>query len=294
MRIRQSPSQMMSVASYMQLLSLVLAWLFPSTVLAVDGFPGTPENYHGVQLHSFPIGEDTVKVLAPENALDGEPWILAPSLYSLENPAVAFVTHTQIALVKRGFHVVTIPLGNTFGAPEALIKFDRAYQEMTNTYGLAKKATLLGVSREGLAITRWAAANPGKVASLYMDKAVCDIKSWPGGKLGMGKGSPANWESLKKLYGFASDQEAMEYSGNPIDLANKLVSDKIPMLYLAGELDDAVPFSENGERMEKEYKRFGGRFELIMHHGEGHHPHGSPDPQPVIDFIERCSRNVDR
>ncbi|MEQ1826876.1 MAG: sugar-binding domain-containing protein [Pirellula sp.] len=162
--------------------------------------------------------------------------------------------------------------------------------KMTTTYGLATKVTLLGASSEGLAIARWAAANRGKVACLYMDKAVCDFKSWPGGKLGVGKGSPAHWENLKALYGFASDKEALAYPWNPIDLAAKLVSANVPILYLAGEQDETVPFPENGGFMQKEYKRLGGLFELIMHDGEGHHPQGSPDPQPVIEFVERHSQ----
>jgi hypothetical protein len=160
---------------------------------------------------------------------------------------------------------------------------------MTVKYGLARQAALLGLSREGLAITRWAAANPGKVSCLYLDKAVCDFKSWPGGKMGVGKGSPADWASLLQLYHFKSEVEALAYDHNPIDLAPKLAAAKVAILYLAGEKDDAVPYSENGGRLEREYKRLGGVFELILHPGEGHHPHGSPDAAPVVDFIQRHS-----
>jgi hypothetical protein len=39
--------------------------------------------------------------------------------------------------------------------------------------------------------------------------------------------------------------------------------------------------------MEREYKKLGGTYELIMHPREGHHPHGSPDPKPIVDFIQR-------
>ena len=86
---------------------------------------------------------------------------------------------------------------------------------------------MLGLSREGLDIARWAAANPGRVSCLYMDKAVTDFKSWPGGKLGVGKGSPSDWESLQTLYGFKTEAEAMAYKWNPIDLAAKLATEKV-------------------------------------------------------------------
>jgi len=39
-------------------------------------------------------------------------------------------------------------------------------------------------------------------------------------------------------------------------------------------------------------EKLGGSFELIMHKGEGHHPHGSSDPKPIVDFIDRHSGNV--
>jgi len=259
---------------------------------AEEPFPGVQENFHGAALFSIPIGEETAKVLVPENAAMGRPWVLTSQLYNLASPPVSYMTRTELELVKEGFHVVAMPLGNTYGAPKAIEKFDAVYQEMTQKYGLAKKTSMLGLSREGLSIARWAAGNPGKVSCLYMDKAVCDFKSWPGGKLGLGQGSPSDWENLKGLYGFQSDAEAMAYKWNPIDLAAKLVAAKVAVLYLAGGNDEAVPFSENGGRLEKEYRRLGGHYELIMHNGQGHHPHGSPDPKPVVDFIKRHSVNL--
>ena len=266
--------------------AVVLATQF-AVLDAAESFPGNKADFHGAALFSVPIGQESAQVLAPEKPAAGRPWVLASSLYTLDSAPVAYMTRTELELVKRGFHIVALPLGNTFGAPDAIAKYDALYRTMTEKYGLAEKTALLGLSREGLAIARWSAANPGKVACLYMDKCVCDFKSWPGGKLSVGKGSPSDWQSLIKLYGFKSEAEAMAYEGNPIDLAPKLAAHKVAILYLAGEKDEAVPFAENGGRLQSEYKRLGGVFELIMHPGEGHHPHGSPDPKPVVDFIER-------
>lgn len=265
--------------------------LILATTLAADcwgeSFPGQKADFCGAALFSVPLSCGKVQVLVPEKPAVGRPWVLASQLYASNSAPVTYMTRTELELVKRGFHVVSLPLGNTFGAPSAIAKYDEVYREMTTQYGLAQRIAMLGLSREGLAIARWAAANPGKVSCLYMDKAVCDFKSWPGGKLGVGKGSPPDWQSLIKLYGFASEAEALAYDQNPIDLAPKLAKAKVAVLYLAGEKDDAVPYAENGERLEREYKKLGGSYELIMHPGEGHHPHGSPDPKPVADFIEQ-------
>ena len=268
-----------------------VSFVTQTLLCATEPFPANRSEFNGCALVSVQIGNEKAQVLVPEKPAAGRPWVLASQLYASNSSPVAYMTRTEVELVKRGFHVVSLPLGNTFGAPQAIAKYDGVYREMTGKYGLAERVGMLGLSREGLAIARWAAANPGRVSCLYMDKAVTDFKSWPGGKLGVGKGSPSDWESLQTLYGFKTEAEAMAYKWNPIDLAAKLAAHKVAILYLAGEKDDAVPFEENGGKLQSEYKRLGGVFELIMHPGEAHHPHGSPDPKPVVDFIEQHCAN---
>jgi len=213
-------------------------------------FPSDKSDFHGAGLYTVTIDEDSSQILVPEEPLPGRPWVLAAELYNLASPPLANLARTELALVERGFHVVALPLGNTFGSPKSVAKYDRLYIKMTETDGLSKRLSLLGLSRQGLAMARWVAANPGKVSYIYLDKAVCDFKSWPGGKLGFGKGNPADWERLIQAYGFKSEAEAMTYKWNPLDLAPKLVASKVAILYLAGETDDAVPSSENGGRLQ--------------------------------------------
>lgn len=255
-------------------------------IVASEPFPGEPTNFQGFALYTIPVGKDNATVLCPEIPAAGRPWVIAPSSYDLKSAPVAYIAQTELELVKRGFYVVTLNLGNTYGSPDAIAKWDALYPVMTKKYGMAKKPALMGLSREGLAITRWAAANKGKVSCLYMDKAVCDFKSWPGGKLGIGKGSEGDWKNLIKLYHFKSEKEALAYHKNPVDLARKLVASKVAIIYVAGETDDAVPYSNNGKLMEQQYNKRGGTFKLILKKGEGHHPHGLQDQTPIVDFIQ--------
>jgi hypothetical protein len=51
-----------------------------------------------------------------------------------------------------------------------------------------------------------------------------------------------------------------------------------------------VPYSENGARMEAAYQKAGAVFQVIRHPGEGHHAHGLADPTPVVEFIMRHVR----
>jgi acetyl esterase/lipase len=211
----------------------------------------------------------------------------------MENPAVANMTRTELELVQRGYHVVAANPGAILGAPDPTRRWDNVYREMTGKYGLSKQVALMGVSREGLPMARWAAANPGKVSCLYMDRAVCDFKSWPGGKLGRGKGSTSDWASLLEAYHFKNEAEAMAFAENPVDLAPKLAADRIPIIYVAGEKDEVVPYTENGARMQEQYNRLGGRFKLILRKGEDHHPHGLPDPNDVVRFIQQSTYTVE-
>lgn len=238
-------------------------------------------------IYNIPFAKDNLVILCPQKPLKGNPWVLAGSFYDMRNSAVLNMTRTELELVKQGFYVVAFGLGNTFGAPDAIAKWDLVYKEMTEKYGMSKRVALMGVSREGLPIARWASNNPGKVSCLYMDRAVCDFKSWPGGKFGFGKGSANDWKALITVYNFSSEEEAMAYKQNPIDLVPKLVADKVAILYVAGDQDNIVPYSENGERMKQEYEKLGGTFEVIISKGEGHWPHGLLDPTPVIDFIKK-------
>lgn len=274
------------------LLGLLIAFGSLCPAWAMEPLPAARADYHGASLHALSVEGQSVQILAPKSARTGRPWILASSLYNLESAPVGFMGRTQLELVKDGFHVVVLPLGNTFGAPKAIAKWDAVYRTMTETYGFHEKVSLMGLSREGLSIARWAALHPGKVACLYMDKAVCDFKSWPGGKLGLGKGSPKDWENLLPLYGFANESEALAYSENPVDLAPKLAADGVAIVYVAGGKDEAVPVRENGARMQAAYEKAGGVFKMILREDEGHHPHGLEDPTPVVDFLRsRASGN---
>ncbi len=54
-----------------------------------------------------------------------------------------------------------------FGNPQAVAHWNAFYQELTTRQELARQAALEGMSRGGLYIYNWAAANPEKVACIY-------------------------------------------------------------------------------------------------------------------------------
>ncbi len=242
-------------------------------------FPGAVSDYHGYLCHDFPVDGCDAKVVEPKQAAPGRPWIWRAMFWD------AFPS-ADLALLAQGFHLAYIEVGNTFGCPDAMKHWDPFYALLTGTYGLSKYPALEGLSRGGLYIYRWAAVNPDKVGCLYGDAAVCDFKSWPGGK-GKGPGSSGDWAELIKDYHFASEAEALAFRGNPVDdsILVPLAKAHIPIVHVIGDADTAVPLEENTSIVRVKYLKLGGPFFEIIKHGCDHHPHGLSDPTPVVDFI---------
>ena len=117
-------------------------------------------------------------------------------------------------------------------------------------------------------------------------RAVLDYQSWPGGK-GKGKGSPGDWQELRKWYGFESDEQAADYPQTPLKTLGVLAKHQIAIVSVVGDIDEVVPVDENTALAEKIYKELGGVIEVIHKPGVGHHPHGLDDPTPVVEFIEK-------
>jgi hypothetical protein len=255
---------------------LLCAWVYlcAASQLLADGKIGS---YNGFESHSFQVDGCDCIVVAPKTIASGRPWIWRAEFFN------AF-PQIDLALLKEGFHLAYMNVGNTFGCPAAMKHFDAFHQEMTGRYRLSTKPVLEGLSRGGLYVFNWGAAHPDKVGCILADNAVCDFKSWPGGK-GHGKGSPRDWQKLIRDYGFADEKAALAYDKNPIDNLAPLAAAKVPLLHLVADADDIVPMAENTAIVEERYKKLGGPIEVIVKKGMGHHPHGLEDPTPAVKFI---------
>lgn len=247
---------------------------------AVDlGFPGAQtDRWQGHVRHRFTFHDRQAWVVVPEKPLPGNPWswcLMFPDAFTQRCAAPQ--------LLAAGFHHAFIDVGNTFGSPAA-VELLAAFHEELVRRGLARKAALVGISRGGLYAQRFAIEHPDRVAVIYGDNAVCDFKSWPGGR-GAGKGSPKDWDACLKAYGFADEAEALAYAGNPVDSAEALVAAGIPMIHVVGDRDDVVPPAENALVMERKYQVLGGTIRVLHEPEKGHHPHGLENPLPVVDFI---------
>ncbi len=251
-----------------------LCHLIPVLVLAA-GAAGA-STWNGYDRDDFTVDGRTCILVRPHQPAEGRPWIWRTEFFGNEPEA-------DVALLARGFHVAYMNVQNMYGAPIALDHMDRFYEHLTHEIGLSPKTVLEGFSRGGLFAFNWAARHPDRVAAIYVDAPVCDIKSWPGGQRS-GKYA-ADWRRMLEAYGFKSDQEALDYKLNPVDNLARLADAHIPILAIAGEADDVVPIDQNTRLVEQRYKALGGDITVITKPFGNHHPHSLGNPTPIVNFV---------
>jgi len=250
--------------------------------LPIVSMPATV--WHGYDKYDFRFDGRRCHVVRPGIIASGKPWIWRARFFGHE-------PQTDKALLARGFHLVYMDVADLYGSDKAVQHWNRFYDLMTGVMGLSRKVALEGMSRGGLIVFRWAAANPDQVACIYVDAPVCDFKSWPGGK-GKGKGSPASWKQCLAAYGLTEEQ-AISYRGNPIDILGSLAQAEVEILSVCGGADNAVPVDENTLIVQKRYQELGGKIQVIVKEGGGHHPHSLKDPKPIVNFIIKNTIGLD-
>lgn len=256
-------------------------------------FPGQKGEFRGTfDQYNFSTEKGDMIVLCPAKPATGNPWVWKGWFWGNKLiPSTQFTVLADVKLLEEGFYIVMAG-GDSLGHPSGSERMNAAYELMTETYGFSRKPALVGLSRECLSVYRWASANPDRVGCIYVDNGVCSLKSWPGGRRvpgsdSKGEGNAKQWALMKERYGFASDDEALAYKGNPIDLLEPLAKAGIPVLHVCGLADDTVPYEENSAIVKERYEKLGGYYREILKKGMGHHPHGLEDPTPILDFINK-------
>ncbi len=238
--------------------------------------PGTVSSWNGYVQYDFTLDGRACRVVLPEQMAEGRPWIWRARFWGHE-------PQTDLALLARGFAVAYMDVANLYGAPQAVEHWNKFYDFFVNEQGFNPKPALEGMSRGGLIIYNWAAANPDKVACIYADAPVCDIASWPGGK-GDGPGSASDWKRCLEAYGL-TEETARAFKGNPIDHLQPLAAAGVPLLHICGAVDEVVPVAENTAILKQRYEDLGGSIRLINKPGVKHHPHSLKDPAVIVEFI---------
>lgn len=233
--------------------------------------------WNGFQRLDFTLAGRACLVVQPKTVASGHPWIWRTEFFGHEPQA-------DIALLARGWHVAYMDAKNMYGSPKAMALFGQFYAHVTVHLGLAQRVVLEGFSRGGLYAVNFAAAHPTRVAALYLDAPVLDIRSWPGRNR-----ASKEWAGCLEAYGLTEESLA-QFRRNPIDRTGDLARGKIPILSVCGDADEVVPLAENTALFAERYRAAGGLIEVISKPGVNHHPHSLNDPAPIVDFIMKHAR----
>lgn len=233
-------------------------------------FPGTKSLY-AERFDVYSDGKN--KVVLPNKVAEGKPWVWRARFFN------AF-PNFDIAMLEKGYHIVYCDVAELLGNKTAVERWNNHYKWVTEEKGLAKMPILEGMSRGGLIVYNWAAANPDKVGVIYGDAPVMDLKYWPSFKS----------QLLHRAYKFDNEDQFNAYKGNPVDNLEPLAKAGIPIIHVVGDADTTVLVSEHTAVAEKRYKELGGLMEVIHKKDCGHHPHSLEDPTPIIEFIEKHAK----
>ncbi len=260
------------------ILSLTLA--FSVAGLLAAEFPGKKTSWRDFDAFQFKHEGAGCRVVIPKKAAPGKPWIWRARFWGHE-------PQTDLALLAKGWSLAYCDVGNLFGSPKAVQRWNSFYTFLVEKHGYSPKPALEGMSRGGLIIYNWAKANPNRVCAIYADAPVCDFTSWPGGK-GAGKRSDGAWKACLNAYGL-TEQEALQHENQPFDNLAPLAQAGVPLLHVVGQADTVVPVAENTDVLEKRYKALGGSITVIRKDAVGHHPHSLKNPTPIVNFILKAA-----
>ncbi len=229
--------------------------------------------WKGYTRYDFQVNGHDCLLIVPKKVAVGKPWVWRAEFFD------AFA-YADMALLAEGWHIAYCDLHDRFGSADAVAEMKNFHDTLTAELGLAKKADLFGFSRGGLYAANYTAAYPKDVAVLYLDAPVQDLRSWPLGA-GDGVGSEADVERCKKEFGAADVNDIQDM---PINKINRLNQADVPILLVYGDVDDVVPYAENGAVLAE---NFTGEIKIIRKPGVGHHPHSLENPAPIVEFIQK-------
>ncbi len=262
--------------------SLIILFVYLLLLLSLNS-KAQGSNFKGFNMQEFLFEGKQARVVFPTQRNANSDWIWRARFWGHE-------PQLDSTLLAKGFHLVYVDVASLFGNNEAVNRWNRFYEYCRSEFDLNKKVVLEGMSRGGLIIYNWAAQNTDKVACIYADAPVCDIKSWPGG-LFKGKGSPADWELCLRQY-VLNEETVMDFKDIPINNAANVARAGVPVIHVCGNADEVVPFEENTLPLKKVVRKNREKIKVIVKKGVGHHPHSLKDPAPLVKFILKATGNI--
>ena len=233
-------------------------------------------SFYGYLCADFTFNGRMCKIVKPKWSAISHPWVWRARFWGHE-------PQTDIALLEHGFHIAYCDAAELFGNQEAVDLWN-SYYKLLKKAGLSKKSVLEGMSRGGVYVFNWAAVNRNKIACVYADNPVLNLKSWPCG-LWKVPASDLELKEFKDDYHLKTDDQIKQFKNSPVDNVKQIVKGKYPILILCADADEVVPPAENTLLFEQKVKALSGNLTIMHKINFNHHPHSFPNPSPIVDFI---------
>ncbi len=231
-------------------------------------------SFDGYKIEEFEFEGREAKLICPEKpvgklALKMEYWGAFPNV--------------EIELIDRGYHVAYIKNTSRFAPKEDCDTKAHFVKFLADKYNLSERVVPIGMSLGGAHAVRFAGFYPELVSCLFIDAPVIDYCSLSSCKIGNRSGV---WQKeILATYPDLRHYKLASFSENPVNMADTLVANKIPVVMSYGLQDLSVNYSEHGALLEEAYEGTG-LLKTIPVEYRGHHPHGKLcDNTEIVDFI---------
>lgn len=234
-------------------------------ISAADPVQPTASAWHGYQKQSFTFGGHPAHVVEPKVAAPGRPWVWRTSFPD-------FHAEVDLELLHSGCHVAYFDVVDMLGCDAALDLMDGFYDQVRGQWKLAERPALEGVSRGGLPAYRYAARHPERVACIYADTPVMDLKSWP---MSWPGAKPQVADALK-FYQLRDENALRAFRGNPVDLLEPIAKARIPLRHVISLDDKVVPPEKNTLEARRRLVKLGHQMDVLTVEkgdpkADGHH-----------------------
>lgn len=190
----------------------------------------------------------------------------------------------EINLLKSGHHLAYIKNRTRFATKEdcdtkaAFIKF------LAAKYKLSEKCIPVGMSCGGAHAVRFAGYYPELIACMYIDAPVLNFCDFPGKWDGDKRDNVWDREFVLAYPGIKHYQ-LLNFPHHPINMADTLIKNRIPIIMVYGLEDSTVIYEENGKLLAEAFEGTD-LLKVIAVNARGHHPHGLLNHGPTIDNTE--------
>lgn len=227
------------------------------------------------------LGRDALVILPDEKTRNGR--------FAMKTEYFGAFPETEIALIREGFALAYIKNRTRWGTDDDC-RVRYAFSAFVATeFDCDPRFIAVGMSCGGFHAVNYASRYPDTVAFLYLDAPLLSmesyIHSWETGAQD-GEFPASVFAEYTAAYGFTDRSEVAVYNDEPINRLPVLAAHKIPIGLVYGGSDHEVLPHENCEMLIRYYRHAGAPLKVWVKPDCDHHPHGLPDPSPLIAYIK--------